>query len=154
MVLHSGGFWSPFRRTNTFSLGHAGAVCLTQHGNHLLFGESTLSHGLLAGWEPSSQASMARRHRAGHGGHCVGTLPRGDVLPGRTDPEVHFTHSGSQQGPEHLVDRGRQQQRDDQEPAVLRLDVLWAMVLHGTLEGQTPREHTDQHEGRQPHEQF
>src|SRR5690606_18205703 len=48
------------------SLGHAGAVCLTQHGNHLLFSESTLSHGLLAGWDPSSQESMERRNRAGH----------------------------------------------------------------------------------------
>ena len=35
-------------------LGHRGAVCFAQHRDHLLFCESTLSHRLLWGWEPSS----------------------------------------------------------------------------------------------------
>ncbi len=37
-------------------LGHGGSVGLAQDRDHLLFGESTLSHGLLAGeFEPFSQ---------------------------------------------------------------------------------------------------
>lgn len=35
-------------------LGFAGIVCFMQHCDHLLFVESALSCGLLAGWEPSS----------------------------------------------------------------------------------------------------
>lgn len=35
-------------------IGHAGLVCFAQHGDHLLVGESDLSDGLLAGWQPSS----------------------------------------------------------------------------------------------------
>ncbi len=33
---------------------HRGPICLTQDRDHLLFSESTLSHRLLADWEPSS----------------------------------------------------------------------------------------------------
>lgn len=42
------------------------AICLMQDRDHLRFRESTLFHGLLFGWEPSSLISMSRRHREGH----------------------------------------------------------------------------------------
>lgn len=61
-------------------LGRAGAVCLTQHGSHLLFGELTLSRGLLAGWESSSQGSVARRSWTGQ---CCGMLPNLFASSGR-----------------------------------------------------------------------
>jgi hypothetical protein len=62
-------------------LGHRGAVCLAQDRHHLLFRESTLSHGLLGGWSHLLWESMSRRNRAGQ--HVVGQLVdyKGELEP-------------------------------------------------------------------------
>ena len=48
------------------SLGNRRAVSFAQDGDHLLFGESTLPHGLLVYEEPSSEGLSVRRSRPGH----------------------------------------------------------------------------------------